>query len=225
MTNSDLTLIAALLDRTGSMESSVAATQDGFDELINGQRAEPGQAFVTLAQFDKHGEAPVPEFVYANKPIAEVPKLQLVPRGMTPLLDATGRFITRIGKDLDKLPEDERPGLVICVTMTDGLENASTEWTAQRVRALIKQQQDEYSWKFIFIGANMDAQAVADDIGIPVEAAMTFDSHDYAANRRTYAAVSANLSGLRAGRLHNASFTQDQRDEAMGKRKDTTTKS
>ena len=80
MTNADLTLIAALLDRTGSMQSSVEATQDGFDELINGQRAEPGQALVTLAQFDKHGEAPVPEFVYVNQPIAEVPKLQLVPR-------------------------------------------------------------------------------------------------------------------------------------------------
>jgi hypothetical protein len=87
------------------------------------------------------------------------------------------------------------------------------------VRALITQQQDEYSWKFIFIGANMDAQAVAQDIGIPVAAAMTFDSHDYAANRTAYAAVSANVSGLRGRRLQNASFTQDQRDEAVGRKK------
>lgn len=150
MTNSDLTLIAALLDRTGSMESSKEATEDGFNELISALKADPGQAFVTLAQFDKYHDAPVPEFVYQNKPINDVPKLALIPRGMTPLLDAAGAFITQIGQDLSELKDNHRPGLVICVIMTDGMENASREWTWESVRALIKQQSEVYNWKFMF---------------------------------------------------------------------------
>ena len=63
---------------------------------------------------------------------------------MTPLLDATGAFITKIGQDLSELEDNHRPGLVICVIMTDGMENASREWTWDSVQALIKQQSKVY---------------------------------------------------------------------------------
>lgn len=221
MTDSNLTLIASLLDRSGSMESSRAATQDGFDELINGQRSEPGQAQVTLAQFDRHEMSPVPEWVYRNMPIADVPKLQLLPRGMTPLLDATGVFITQIGEDLAALPEDKRPGLVICLLMTDGHENASLRWSWATVKDLITRQREQYNWKFIFLGANIDAVKVAADIGIPTASAMQFDSHDYASNVAAYAAPGVYTSAARGAALAgeevmDAAFTDEQRDEAMG---------
>ena len=218
MTNPELTLIAALLDRTGSMESSKKATEDGFNELISAQKADPGQAIVTLAQFDKYNDAPVPEFVYQNKAINDVPKLALIPRGTTPLLDATGAFITQIGQDLSELEDNHRPGLVICVIMTDGLENASREWTWESVQALIKQQSEVYNWKFMFLGANIDAVKVAGDMGIAGDAAITFNSTDYDANRSVYAATSANLSGMRRRSQTSANFTPRQRDEAMGNR-------
>ena len=105
MTNADLTLIAALLDRSGSMQDCKRATETGFDELIAKQRTEPGRAVVTLSMFDD-----VYENVYANVPIAEVTPLNLEPRNMTAMLDATGRFITEIGEQLAGLPEADRPG-------------------------------------------------------------------------------------------------------------------
>ena len=224
MTNKDLTLIAALLDRTGSMQSCRRATEDGFNEFINGQRAESSEAIVTLAQFDRDmsNTHPVVEFVYRNKPIDDVPKLELVPRGMTPLLDAIGGFVTQVGQDLAALPDDERPGLVICVIMTDGHENASKEWNWARVRHLVKQQQDQWQWQFVFLGANINAEQVADSIGIPMAAAMTFDSHNDGAVMDSYMATSGLVSNVRAAAAAGvpvaAAYTDEDRDKAIGKK-------
>ncbi len=173
MTNPNLTLIAALLDRSGSMKTCKHATESGFDELIAKQRSEPGDAMVTLSMFDD-----VYENVYANVPISDVRQLDLVPRNMTAMLDAIGRFITEIGEGLAKLPETDRPGTVICLIMTDGHENASREWTYEAVKALITQQREQYAWKFIFLGANIDASAVGARIGVPQAMAMTYSADD-----------------------------------------------
>ncbi|MGV0991161.1 MAG: VWA domain-containing protein [Mycobacterium sp.] len=171
MTNENLTLIAALLDRSGSMQDCKRATETGFDELIAKQRTEPGEAVVTLSMFDD-----VYENVYANVPIAEVVPLELEPRNMTAMLDATGRFITEIGEQLAGLPEAERPGTVICLIMTDGFENASKEWSWAAIEALITQQREQYDWKFIFLGANIDAEQVGVRMGVPLGNSMTYDT-------------------------------------------------
>jgi hypothetical protein len=215
VTDSSKTLIAAVLDRSGSMQSSVSATQEGFDELINGQKKEPGSALVTLTQFDD-----VYEVVYTNKPIDEVPKLSLVPRGMTAMLDGIGKLITETGAELAKLPEDERPGTVICLIMTDGGENSSREWTWAKVKELITEHQEKYSWKFIFIGANINAEAVGGNLGLNRDQVMQFNSHDHLANRSVYASVSNYTSQLRGGAsvavAAAAAFTPEARLEAMG---------
>lgn len=171
MTNQELTLIAALLDRSGSMQDCKRATETGFDELIAKQRSEPGKALVTLSMFDD-----VYENVYANIPIAEVGALELEPRNMTAMLDATGRFITEIGEQLAAMPEDQRPGTVICLIMTDGYENASKEWSWAAVKELITHQREKYNWQFIFLGANIDAEQVAAQMGVPLGNAMTYDA-------------------------------------------------
>lgn len=134
------------------MEDCKKATETGFDELINQQRGEPGEAVVTLSQFDN-----LYENVYANVPIADVGPLNLLPRNTTAMLDAIGRFVTEIGEHLASLDEADRPGTVICLIMTDGYENASREWTWDTVKALITQQREKYNWKFLFLGANIDA--------------------------------------------------------------------
>lgn len=195
MTNKDLTLIAALLDRSGSMDDCKRATETGFDELINKQRSEPGEAVVTLSMFDD-----VYENVYANVPIAEVGPLELEPRNMTAMLDATGRFITEIGATLAARPEDERPGTVICLIMTDGYENASKEWTWAAVKELITQQREKYNWQFIFLGANIDAEQVAAQMGVPLGNAMTYDTElTGVALQATARAVSAVRAGVPMG--------------------------
>ena len=170
MTNPNLTLIAALLDRSGSMASCRTSTENGFNELITKQRTEPGEAVVTLSMFDD-----VYENVYANVPIADVVPLTLLPRNSTAMLDATGRFVTEIGEHLAGLDESDRPGTVVCLIMTDGLENASKEWSWDAVNALITQQREQFNWKFIFLGANIDAVKVGSRIGVPRASAMTYE--------------------------------------------------
>ncbi|MBU3706067.1 MAG: VWA domain-containing protein [Mycobacterium sp.] len=171
MTDKDLTLIAALLDRSGSMADIAGDMRGGFDTYIANERRQPGTTLVTLAQFDDQYEV-----VYPRRPISAVPPLELEPRGMTALLDAIGRFITEVGADLAALPEDERPGEVTVVVMTDGYENASTEWTIDAVRRLISRQEADYSWDFVFMGANMDAVEVGQRLGFAPGKSLTYDA-------------------------------------------------
>jgi hypothetical protein len=169
VTDAQRTLIAVLLDRSGSMESIKADTEGGFNAFIDEQAKQPGEAAVTLAQFDTEYEV-----VYANRPIADVPRLELQPRGATALYDGVGRLITDVGAELAARPEDERPGTVIVLVMTDGHENSSREWTHEAVSAAVKRQESEYSWSFVFLGANMDAVAIGQRMGFSPDTSLTY---------------------------------------------------
>ncbi|WP_174562521.1 vWA domain-containing protein [Nocardia acidivorans] len=169
MTNPDLTLIAVLLDRSGSMQSIKSDTEGGFDAYIEQQREVPKRIEVTLAQFDTEYDV-----VYANRPLAQVPPLNLQPRGMTALYDAVGELITDVGAELAGRAEPDRPGTVIVVVMTDGHENSSKEWSHTAVKSLITQQQDTWNWNFLFLGANMDAVAIGADMGFSPRRSITY---------------------------------------------------
>ena len=171
MTDNNITLIAALLDRSGSMQDIAADMRGGFDAYITTEHAQPGITLVTLAQFDDEYE-----IVYQNRDTGSVPPLVLEPRGCTALLDSIGRFVTEVGSRLAELPEDERPGDITVLVMTDGYENASTEWTVEAVRALISQQEAGYSWDFVFLGANMDAVDVGANLGFAPGKSLTWDA-------------------------------------------------
>ena len=171
MTNADRKLIAALLDRSGSMRAIAADMCGGFDAFIAKERAQPGSTLVTLAQFNDRYEV-----VYENQPIGAVPDLRLEPRGNTALFDAIGRFITEVGAGLAALPEDDRPGEVTVVVITDGHENSSRAWTDESVRQLIVQQETQYSWDFVFLGANMDAVDVGTGLGFAADKSLTYDA-------------------------------------------------
>lgn len=219
MTKKDKTLIAALLDRSGSMRDRAKATEDGFNEFINGQKAEPGEALVTLAQFDTHYEV-----VYQNKPISDVPPLELVARSMTALNDGIGKLVTDIGEELKAMAEDDRPGLVVVVIMTDGLENASREWNVEGIKKLIKQQEDVYRWKFIFLGSGIDVQAEGGQRGMRMNTSLAFDADSSVATRSAYESTSNMVSQYRgavasaapASVMDAISFSDDDRKTAMG---------
>ena len=210
MTDSNKTLIAALLDRSGSMQDSKELTEDGWRELINAQRSEPEYCEVTLAQFDTQYEV-----VYPPTAIAAVPEFVLVPRGGTALLDAAGVFITEVGDQLAALPEDQRPGKVICLIMTDGMENSSQRWTWDALKALIIQQREVYGWKFIFLGADIDAVEVGERMGVDRRHAMTFDKRSHAGNSAAYRRASSMVTGFKRDYLDEG-FTEDDRARAMG---------
>lgn len=170
MTDPRKALIAVLLDRSGSMESIKSDTEGGFNAFIDEQRKQPGEARVTLAQFDTEYEV-----VYSDQPIDQVNRLQLQPRGGTALYDSLGRLITDVGAQLEATPEHERPGTVVVVVMTDGHENSSTEWSHDAVSKAIKRQETEYAWDFIFLGANMDAVAIGQHLGFAADKSLTYE--------------------------------------------------
>jgi hypothetical protein len=193
MTNQNLTRIVFLLDRSGSMQSIKSDIEGGFAAFVDEQRKGTGECLATLAQFDD-----VYEVVYADRPIADVPPLDLQPRNMTALHDAMGRLITDAGQKIAALPESQRPGTVIVAIMTDGLENASKEWTAASIKALVSQQSSAYSWTFMYMGADQDAVEVGASIGIARDHAVTYSRGK---SREAMAVASAKIAGLREARV------------------------
>lgn len=215
MTDQNKTLIAALLDRSGSMSTSKKATEEGFNGLMKEQAAQPGQALVTLAQFDSYSTtsgmwntnplspvesvvAQVPEFIYRMRDITNVPKLNIEPRGGTPLLDAIGNFVTGVGKDLAKMREEDRPGTVICLILTDGQENMSRTWSKSKVKELIEQQESQWNWHFMFLGANMDAVGEGAAMGFSPASSLTYDDSSPGAVAAAYSSSSVNMTQLRS---------------------------
>ena len=192
MSRHDLTHLFFLLDRSGSMQSIKTDTEGGFAAFIEEQRSAVGECRVTLAQFDEHYE-----IVFADTPVADVGPLRLQPRGSTALLDAMGRMITEAGAALAALPEDERPGSVVVAIMTDGLENASREWTHRAVKALVEQQSTAYAWQFLYMGADQDAIEVGHALGVSGDHAVTYGRGNV---DQVMAASSAKVSDLRRAR-------------------------
>lgn len=204
-----LTDITIILDRSGSMSSVATDTIGGFNRFLADQKSAPGEAMLSLNQFDHEYEA-----VYRAIDIKSAPDLTastFVPCGNTALLDAIGRGIVETGKRLGDLADDQKPEHVIFVILTDGHENASKEFTRQKIFDSIKHQTEKYNWKFLFLGANQDAIAVGATIGIP-----TMDSLTYAANAkgtaRAFESTSRVVTMARSG--GNALYsTQDRTDQ------------
>ncbi|MCA1781303.1 MAG: VWA domain-containing protein [Intrasporangiaceae bacterium] len=197
MTDPNRTHLFFLLDRSGSMQSIREDTVGGFDAFIAEQRTHPGECRVTLAQFDDRYEV-----VYSDRPIEQVPGLQLHPRGTTALLDAIGRLITDAGEHLAALPESERPGTVIVGIMTDGHENASKEWSHPAVKALIQRQTETYAWEFLYLGADQDAIEVGTGLGVPAARSMTYSR---GSSMAAMASTSAVIGRVRAARAEGRS--------------------
>jgi hypothetical protein len=214
MTDSQRALIAVLLDRSGSMESIKDDTEGGFNAFIAGQRSGSVDVRVTLAQFDTEYEV-----VYANRPVADVPPLDLQPRGMTALYDSLGRLITDVGAELAALPEEQRPGRVTVVVLTDGHENSSREWSHDAVSKAIARQEKDYAWQFVFLGANMDAVEIGTQLGISADRAMTYAA-DGDGVGAAWAATARYVSARNAAPAPDAvpGFTAEERAAAGGRR-------
>ena len=166
--------IVILIDRSGSMESIASDVIGGYNQFLRTQQADGSDARVTFVQFDSHDPQ---EVVVAGAPISEVVPLSaatFVPRGGTPLLDATGRLISRIAANQAErravgLPEED----ILFVSITDGGENESREFTLDRIRQLIAEK-SAAGWNFAFLSAALDAYADARGMGVHAGATQAF---------------------------------------------------
>jgi uncharacterized protein YegL len=167
--DTDITLI---LDKSGSMEAIRTDTIGGVNSFIKEQKKHPGKAVFSLVLFD---HVYYPKGAKPLESAEELTEAGYRPGGTTALLDAVGRTIEDTGKRLEALSEEERPGQVLIVIMTDGLENASRDYNNARVRSMIEHQQTKYLWQFVYLGANQDAFGVAEQYGIPMASVANFN--------------------------------------------------
>ena len=172
-----LTEIVFILDKSGSMHGFERDTVGGFNSLIEKQRSEEGEALVSTVFFSTHSEV-----IHDRVPLARIEPLTVDDfrvGGCTALFDAVGSAIHHIGNVHKYARAEDVPEHTIFVISTDGFENASRCHGRASVRKMIEKMKTKYDWEFIFLGANIDAQASAAEIGIDADCSVQFDqTHD-----------------------------------------------
>ncbi len=192
--NKNLTELVFILDRSGSMSGLEADTIGGFNSLIEKQKKEDGEAFVSVVLFDD-----CTDVIYDRTPIRKVEPMsdrQYYVRGCTALLDAVGGAIRHIGNVHRYAREEDVPGKTLFIITTDGMENASRSYSYDKVRRMIERQKEEHHWEFLFLGANIDAVSVARQLGIDRRRAVRYEN-DRVGTRLNYEAMSQAVSCAR----------------------------
>jgi len=181
----NLTELVFILDRSGSMAGLESDTIGGFNSMLAKQQAEPGECRLTTILFDDRYE--VLHDRIDIKAVSPLTEKEYYVRGNTALLDAIGTSINKIGGVQKNTAEDYRAAKVLFIITTDGMENASHEFSYEKIKSMIEHQKTKYSWEFIFLGANIDAVDVADRFGIARNRAQSFhnDSEGIALNYET----------------------------------------
>lgn len=164
-----------VLDRSGSMTSIQSDVIGGLNRFVDEQKATPGKCRFTFVQFDNYDPH---ELIHDAVKIAEVPTFEsgdFQPRGMTPLLDAEGWTINRaIDREKSRKAAGKKPESILFVTFTDGLENASREWTFEALSAAKKAAEEERQWAFTYLGVGHDAYGQSAAIGTHHAATQSF---------------------------------------------------
>ena len=177
--------LVLILDKSGSMSGLESDTIGGFNAMIEKQKALAVPVRVTTVLFNDEVD-----MLYERKDIHFVKPLtakEYEVGGTTALLDAVGATLLR----MEQRGVSEREGTkVIFVIITDGMENASTEFTKPKVKQLISDKQEKAGWEFIYLGANIDAVEEADAIGVKKANAVTYRNTESGV-RANYDAVSA----------------------------------
>lgn len=191
------TEIIFVIDKSGSMSHLVGDTIGGFNGFIESQKALDGKATLTTILFDSEWK-----ILHDGVDIREVKPMttsDYYAGGMTAMLDAIGETINRVQDRHDELG-NEKPDSVLFVITTDGEENSSRKFKKSEIEKMIKHQTNGHGWKFMFLGANMDAVKEAQSIGIKADYAV-----DYAYSAQGTSAVYGTVDCLTAS-VRNCTF-------------------
>jgi len=214
MPREDYTHLVFVVDRSGSMSGIASTMCEGYNGLMVDQREVDGKATVTLAQFDDRYE-----LLYDMVDIETVPELTLQPRGCTALLDAMGRTMNTVLEQIMEMEESERPARCLFVTITDGGENSSMEYTRDRIFQMIQdcQERDDINFDFTFLGANQDAIAVGGGLGIRQDAALTYAANNVSAQAMCDT-LSRSMTQYRCCKSRDASlsYSLEDRENVLG---------
>ena len=168
----NVTEIVFIIDKSGSMIRFTDDTIGGFNSTIEDQKGKEGKALVSTVLFDDESVVVHDRVdIGAIKPMT---RNDYKAGGCTALLDAIGDAINHIGNIHKYARREDVPEHTLFIITTDGMENASCRYSADKVREMIRRQTEKYGWEFIFLGANIDAVGVAEGIGIKKERAINY---------------------------------------------------
>ncbi len=190
----NLTELVMILDRSGSMSGLESDTIGGYNSMLKKQRETEGDVLVSTVLFDHETEV-----LHDRVPLDKVPEItekDYYVRGCTALLDAVGGSIHHIGNVHKYAREEDRPEKTIFVITTDGMENASHQYSYDRVKQMVERQKEKYGWEFLFLGANIDAIKTAGRFGISADRAANYHS-DHKGTALNYEVLSDVVSDMR----------------------------
>ena len=213
----NLTEIVFILDRSGSMSGLEADTIGGFNAMIEKQKKEDGEALISTVLFDN-----VSEVIHDRVSVQNIKPLtdrDYTVRGCTALLDAIGGAIHHIGNIHKYARAEDVPEHTLFVITTDGMENASRHYNAERIKQMIERQKARYGWEFLFLGANIDAVETAGHFGIGADRAVNYHA-DSAGTQLNYEVLSEAICAVRGSSQLGADWKKriDEDYENRGKR-------
>ncbi len=205
MMKKDLTELVFILDRSGSMAGLEEDTIGGFNAMLEKQRNEPGDAYVSTVLFST-GSTVLHDRVDIRK-VSPMTRKDYCPGGCTALLDAVGDAIHHIGNVHKYARDEDVPARTLFVITTDGMENASRRYTLEKVRQMISKEQEKYGWEFLFLGANIDAIGTAAKMGIQADRAVDYQA-DGVGTRANFDAIGDAVCCMRQARPLTASWKE-----------------
>ena len=207
-----LTEVVFILDRSGSMSGLESDTIGGFNSMIEKQKKEEGEALVSTILFDNYSEV-LHDRVEVSK-IEPLTDRDYTVRGCTALLDAIGGAIHHIGNVHKYARNEDVPEHTIFIITTDGMENASHQYSREKIKAMIERQRTKYGWEFLFLGANIDAIETARSYGIDQDRAVEYNC-DSVGTGLNFEAMSDAITTMRC----SAPLTADWKKKVEADRK------
>lgn len=201
----DITELVFILDRSGSMANLVDDTIGGFNQFLKKQKTLPEDTRVTTVLFNHRIK-----LLHDQEPLEAVSLLSAKDYhvgGTTAMLDAIGYTLKRLHKRHHHLGVERRERAVLVVIMTDGMENSSLTYTTEDIRQLMHQRQTQDDWEFIFLGANIDAHQMGENIGIRKDRRVNYHA-DKEGTKLNYEALSKTVSHFRQHRTVNEGWSE-----------------
>lgn len=210
----NITEMVFILDKSGSMAGLESDTIGGFNTMIKNQKEKDGKAYVSTVLFSNYSTV-----IHDRVDISDVKPMtekDYCVGGCTALIDAIGGAIHHI-KNIHKYArEEDVPENTIFFITTDGMENASRNYTSEQVKKMIEQEK-ENGWEFLFVAANIDAVETAAHFGISPERAVNYCA-DNQGTEVVYDTLCCAVSEVRSGRKLSSKWSKRINDDYNSRR-------